>query len=105
MALAGTDDGVETWTFDVCTNAWTQMHPNREPPDLGELVYDVDSDLTVGASWGEGASPMWAYDLGANTWTEKGRAPAGFPSLRLRFYDPVSGLVVATGEDGDARHP
>jgi hypothetical protein len=93
--------GPETWTFDVCTNTWTWMHPNREPPDLGDLVYDVDSDVTIGASWGEGASPIWAYDLKANTWTETGRAPGGFPSLRLRLYDPVSGFVVATGDDGD----
>ena len=25
---------VETWTFDVCTNTWTQMHPDREPPSF-----------------------------------------------------------------------
>ncbi len=35
IALAGADTGpgtiLETWTFDVCTNTWTQMHPDREP--------------------------------------------------------------------------
>ena len=34
VALADTGDGVETWTFDVCTNTWTRMHPNREPPSF-----------------------------------------------------------------------
>jgi hypothetical protein len=96
----------ETWTFDTCTNAWTQMHPNREPPDLGELIYDVDSDVTIGVSWRDvDTSSMWAYDLQANTWTEKGSAPNSYPSLRLRFYDPVSGLVVATGDAGDDDTP
>ena len=32
VALAGVDSALETWTFDVCTNTWTRMHPNREPP-------------------------------------------------------------------------
>ena len=105
VTLTGPEDddtwtSVETWTFDVCTNSWTQMHPDQEPPPgTGQLVYDVDSDLTL-ASDGIG---MWAYDLETDTWTEKGPfapfADQGFPSLR--FYDPVSGLVIALGDDGD----
>ena len=102
VALAGTVTGpVETWTFDVCTNTWTRMHPNQEPlpGGFGQLVYDVDSDVTIASD----STRMWAYDLEANTWTEKGPfapfADPGFPSLR--FYDPVSGLVVALGDDGD----
>jgi hypothetical protein len=90
IAVMGDADGLapETWTFDVCTNTWAQMHPNREPPSLeGELVYDVDSSVTIGVSSGK----AWVYDLQANTWTEKGAA-MGTP----RFYDPVSGLVVAS---------
>jgi hypothetical protein len=96
VALADGHASVETWTFDVCTNTWTRMHPDREPPpSTGQLVYDVDSDLTIASDgvW------MWAYDLGANTWTLGGTAPVDYPSLR--FYDPVSGLVVAVGDDGD----
>ncbi len=78
----------ETWTFDVCTNTWTEMRPTREPTGLqhSDLVYDVDSDVTIV----ESAGKVWAYDLQANTWTEKGPAK-GAPL----FYDPVSGLVVA----------
>ncbi len=90
IGVMGDADGLahETWTFDVCTNTWAQMHPNREPPRLeSELVYDVDSYVTIGVSSGK----AWVYDLQANTWTEKGAA-MGTP----RFYDPVSGLVVAS---------
>jgi hypothetical protein len=85
---------VETWTFDVCTNTWTRMHPNREPPLFvdGRLVYDVDSDVTLLISF----LKVWAYDLEANTWTERPSTPAGYTLLG---YDPLSGLVVAASGD------
>lgn len=98
MALDTTDNGVGTWTFDVCTNTWMRMHPNREPPSVGELIYDADSNVTIAL---DQSARVWAYDLGANTWTMKGRAPNGDQSLWLRLYDPVSGLVVALRNDGD----
>jgi hypothetical protein len=90
---------VETWTFDVCANTWTQMHPNREPPPFGwgKLVYDIDSDVTILVS--NDADPsvagvsVWAYDLQADTWTEKGPAPTD--AVVSLAYDPVSRLVVA----------
>ena len=94
VAIAGTV--VETWTFDVCTNTWTRMHPDREPPgvSLSRLVYDVASDLTIGIHEPQGPEPrtgrVWAYDLEADTWTEHGVAP----TFDTGFYDPVSGLVV-----------
>ena len=63
------------------------------------LVYDVDSDLTIGRSELGPREPqtMWAYDLEANTWTEKGVAPDRV-RYRPSIYDPVSGLVVALVE-------
>ena len=97
VALAGDlASPVQTWTFDVCTNTWTRMHPDQEPPPgTSGLVYDVDSDVTIAT----GYYRMWVYDLTANTWTAKGvRSPI---DEALRFYDPVSGLVVAQGDDGD----
>jgi hypothetical protein len=100
VAFAGDDSRIETWTFDVCTNTWTRMHPNREPPPgTGQLVYDVDSDLMIASD----GTRMWAYDLEANTWTEKGPFAPFVEQAResLRFYDPVSGHVVALGDDGD----
>lgn len=93
---------LETWTFDVCTNTWAQMHPNREPPpQISGLVYDVDSDVTIGVHYEDWQYPevigsAWAYDLEANTWTERGIAPTESPS----FHDPVTGLVVADSEVG-----
>lgn len=95
---------VETWVFDVCTNTWARMHPDREPPaQLRTLVYDADSGLTIGVHSEDWVDPpvsaenVWAYDLRANTWTEMGVAPSNEPA----FYDPVSGLVVAVVEPLD----
>ncbi|MCU0478353.1 MAG: hypothetical protein MUE92_06390 [Chloroflexi bacterium] len=94
VALARSDWNdyvVETWTFDVCTNTWTRMHPNREAPstDLATgLVYDVDADLTIQIA----GDRVWAYNLQANTWTEQGVVPAG---ATLCAFDPLSGRVVA----------
>ncbi len=88
VAFGPTLTNFETWTFDTCTNVWTQMHPDRAPDSASGLVYDVDSDATIGVFSGT----VWAYDLGADAWTEKGRAPI---DARLVAYDPGSGLVVA----------
>jgi hypothetical protein len=96
----------ETWTFDVCTNTWLRMHPTQKPPTspVGPLVYDVDSDMTIGV-FGPDEHPgnMWVYDLRANTWREVGPfAPFAYPRFAsLRFYDLISGRVVARGDDGD----
>ena len=89
--------GAETWTFDVCTNTWRQMHPNRVPAssEWPQLVYDVDSDTTIFASHGT----VWAYDLQADTWTQKRVAPT---NAYFIAYDPVSGRVVAGNGDAAA---
>jgi hypothetical protein len=78
--------GSITWTFDVCTSTWQRMLPATEPGVLS-IVYDVDSDLTVGLD-PEGTA--WAYDVGSNRWTDRGSVPL----IHLVAYDPVSGLVV-----------
>jgi hypothetical protein len=90
VAVTHGDAGVQTWTFDVCTNTWLQMHPDQEPPnfDWARMVYDTDSDATVLVT----AGTAWAYDLGVDTWTGMGVAPAGATPWA---YDPRSGLVIA----------
>jgi phage baseplate assembly protein gpV len=91
----------ETWAFDVCTNTWDRMRPNRHPGSgngaIGwiQLVYDADSNLTIG-TFPDGK--VWAYDDEADTWTEHGAAPVMEP-LRL-VYDPVSGLVFVQAIEG-----
>jgi hypothetical protein len=98
----------ETWTFDVCTNTWHQMHPTVVSPSTGEqpnrfgdpsvlgrenveLVYDADSDRTVAI----GVAAIGVYDANANTWTYRNR-PAEHQGRWAAgtVYDPVSGLVI-----------
>jgi hypothetical protein len=90
VAFTSAGNAPETWTFDVCTNTWLEMHPNRQPPgsESAQLGYDVDSEITILAS----NRSVWAYDLRADTWTEKRAAPT-VNAVSLA-YDPVSGLVV-----------
>jgi hypothetical protein len=94
VLLAQLGSGAETWTFDVCTNTWTRMHPDREPAlaDPTHLIYDVDSDATI-ANDGQNT---WVYDLADNTWTKMGVTPAVGSWRSLTWtYDPTSGLVFA----------
>lgn len=96
VAVAGGDlTGTQTWTFDVCTNTWTQMHPEREPGGWDGLVYDVDSDLTIEVD--SVTRRVWAYDLAADTWTLKDSVPRTWQGRPRLAYDPVSGLVGALG--------
>ena len=87
-----------TWTFDVCTNTWSQALD--ETVGLGEngagdLVYDVDSDRTVGVGTGPIVN---VYDASAGTWSRDYRSTGMTP--RGAVYDPVSGLVVVAYLDG-----
>jgi hypothetical protein len=92
VALADGAAGIETWTFDVCTNTWTRMHPDQEPSSIGwwPIVYDVDSDVSILVA----ADRVWVYDLQDDTWTEMSAAPTGATPWA---YDPRSGFVVAGG--------
>ena len=97
VALAGTDDRVETWTFDVCTNTWTRMHPNREPPPgTGQLVYDVDSDVTIASDVNPdvGLRPRGRHLDGEGL--RSGRSESRAPVLR-----PGLGPRRRHGDDGD----
>lgn len=81
----------ETWTFDVCTNRYTRMDPEREPPASSGLVYDADSDTTVAIN----GRSTWTYDFEADAWTEKSGSIVAPNAATGLAYDPVSGLVVA----------
>ncbi|MGB9358252.1 MAG: two-component regulator propeller domain-containing protein [Acidimicrobiia bacterium] len=96
VAVARSEGGVETWTFDVCSNTWMLMrqpdfHRTADPAEPRSiLVYDADSDRVVAI----GAS-VNAYDVDTDTWERYGDAPFDGDLSRTRaVYDPVSGLVV-----------
>ena len=107
VMLSGVDQGVKTWTFDVCTNTWMQMHPNQEPFGWVRLVYDVGSDRTIGVADCRNCDvdptgTVWSYNLEANTWNRMGAAPTGVTDL---FYNAAAGLVVAARSDGNPDAP
>ena len=96
--LVFVDEVGETWTFDVCTNTWQAMNPSFDTPGLfeggwsGQLVYDVDSDLTISFLGGI----LAVYDAESNSWTSRPQPDeydTGMPGSGAG-YDPVSGLVV-----------
>jgi hypothetical protein len=103
IVLVGLPEGggpVETWTFDVCTNTWTQMHPASEPHygAFGMLAYDTAARRTVSMSSGGG----WTYDLASDTWTmiasDTWTARPGtvyVPGGARLVYDSGAGRVVA----------
>jgi hypothetical protein len=68
IVLIEGNGSVATWTFDVCTNTWTQMHPASEPYNtaFGMLAYDTAARRTISTSDSGGAR---AYDLASDTWT------------------------------------
>jgi hypothetical protein len=90
--------GVETWTFDVCTNTWQRMNPTGAP--IGErhagLVYDVDSDLTIAFGFEE----VSVYDANTNTWTQPSNDTVGTGDGLFvpegAVYDSTSGLILTT---------
>ena len=95
------DETAETWTFDVCTNTWQRMEPEDDPysaPELGVLVYDVDSDRTIAFS----PAGVSVYNANMNSWTHRaGPQDLSFGSFWLgSVYDPASGLVLALADDG-----
>jgi hypothetical protein len=89
--------GVETWTFDVCTNTWTRMQTGAGAvPDIElALAYDPGADLIVGVDNSDSLSRpphAWTYDLDANAWTRHGPAPDHVVRL---WYDAASARVGA----------
>jgi hypothetical protein len=88
----------ETWTLDVCTNTWYQMHPIGSAPEelFGGLVYDIDSDVTVAL----GPESVYVYDANANTWTQPANDGLGFGTDLITpsggAYDPVTGLIITS---------
>lgn len=98
------DEAAQTWTFDVCTNTWENMNPRRVPTSRdwyeGELVYDIDSDLTI--SFGGRKTTIAVYDAQTNTWTQRD-LPSEYENSEFwlgAVYDPISGLVLVVTDDG-----
>jgi len=101
-----TDAGfnAETWVYDLASNTWTNVTPSVGPAGrVGHsIVYHPPSGrIILFGGYLQATGPTddtWAYDLGANTWTNM--APANPPAARAAHamaYDPTLGLIVLFG--------
>jgi N-acetylneuraminic acid mutarotase len=109
----------DTWAYDPNANTWTDLNPTGELPitRMGQsMVYDPSTHRVI--MFGGTPSDMfatqpsdpgyfndtWAYDPGANTWTNlnpTGTLPSAriFPSM---VYDPSSRRAIVFGGRGDS---
>ncbi len=97
----------DTWAYDFDTNSWTNRNPAVAPsPRLGHrMAFDNQSTRTVLLSGHRGQGPgatlfhdTWAYDFGANEWTEM--APSSAPSAGNHgslVYDAESDRILHFG--------
>lgn len=102
MILVGED---QTWAYDLDSDMWEEMQPNRIPPhrEFAKLAYDAQSDRVIvfgGGSRivGEPLGDTWAYDYDKDTWTKM--TPAVSPPPRTysaMAYDPATDRVILFG--------
>ena len=88
----GVPQGFHLFSFDISSGIWQQRFPNTSPPGAccvdGAHVFDPAHERFVrfpGASLGHGYqwsrgvklknSPVWLYDVAANSWTNMRPAP------------------------------
>ncbi|MHA2143640.1 MAG: Kelch repeat-containing protein, partial [Candidatus Thorarchaeota archaeon] len=70
---------VETWTYDLTSNTWTNVTPSIQPSSRGwgQMAYDSESDdIILFGGWEihpetwKLLNDTWTYDANTNTWTE-----------------------------------
>lgn len=95
----GTYSG-ETWAYDFETDAWTEMNPPSRPSRRTgpAMAYDAQSDRAIllggfGVAWF--SSETWAYDFGADNWTQM--APAFELAFAAMAYDAESDRSIVFG--------
>src|SRR5438094_8261447 len=87
----------KTWALDAGNNTWTDLAPSSHPSVRSRqgMTYDAQSDRVIlfGGLASDGCSAeTWAYDSGANAWTDL--APSIHPDARRSM-----GLVYASAGD------
>jgi hypothetical protein len=95
---AATQQG--TWTFDLCTNTWTELADVTwtEPvddalPATDQLVTHPGAGVILGIpTWW---TPVWSYDPGARTWTSIPSTGGGSEAWPNAVYDRDSDRLLA----------
>lgn len=97
----------ETWSYDLDSNAWTNMTTSSGPGPRAyhDMTYDEDLDMVIlygGYRPPEGCcdayDDTWAYDFETNTWTNMNPTTNPGPRVGQQMtYDSESQLVVLFG--------
>jgi hypothetical protein len=69
----GSDSLGDTWTYNLSTNMWTNMHPQTAPmPRKGHaMAYECAHGEVVlfGGGYAQPLNETWTYDQDTNSWT------------------------------------
>ena len=99
----------ETWSYDLNTNTWKNLHPSYspEPRIAHRMVYDSELDLIIlqgghRPSTGTIFNDIWTYNYSANNWEQK--SVTNKPSkldYGLFVYSSVLDKTVYFGQTGE----
>jgi N-acetylneuraminic acid mutarotase len=101
----------DTWAYDPTANTWTDLQPSGTVPDARagqSMAYDPSTGKVImfGGFGSASLNDTWAYDPGANTWTDL--KPSGtLPPARNNFslsYEASLDQVVAFGGFSDSNY-
>lgn len=66
----------ETWTYDLDTNTWAQLHPSTQPGPRGwaAMAFNATGGTAVlfggGPRREEATDETWVFDPASNAWTK-----------------------------------
>lgn len=107
LDLNASRENDETWAYDVGTNSWERMDPERSPSprNFAAMAYDPASDRVIlfgGAPAGGSVGDTWAYNYDRDAWTEM--SPLIAPEARTytsMVYDSLSDRMLIFGGSED----
>ncbi len=95
---AGSATLESTWTFDLCTNAWTEVGAASLPapdqrPALAQFVTHPGAGAVLGIPiW---LTPVWSYDPRASSWTPIPSTGEGSGAWPMAVHDPEGDRLLA----------
>lgn len=100
------DELADTWTYNLKTNTWTEMHPavSPSPRQQHNMAYDPHNGVVVlygGRDGGTAYNDVWVYDISSNTWSSVATSTAPpARSLTTFAYDQDDRRFVLYGGKG-----
>lgn len=112
LFAGGSTEDTSVWVYDDTTRTWTERPQAEAPPVVtgGRLVYDAvgERTLLVGGEYLISSSPraqvleaVWAYDAGADAWSEVATLPDGGRTFPLVATDTDAGILYVYGGVSD----